>query len=94
MRQADYALVSGGKRPQYIAMRISADLCSEVSGKGNDPEVERVQEEGHGLFLSTRQTMIGERAGEGVVKQKPVSNAAIHVDVRGRKSPSFLAAFH
>ncbi|CAL8269090.1 unnamed protein product [Arctogadus glacialis] len=78
MRQGDYALVSGGKRPQYIApiaMRISADLCSEVSGEGNDPEVDgpkrqeaRVQEEGHGLLLSPRQAMIGERAGEGVVK--------------------------
>ncbi|CAL8332882.1 unnamed protein product [Boreogadus saida] len=65
MRPADYALVSGGKRPQYIApiaMRISADLCSEVNGEGNDPEVDgpkrqeaRVQEEGHGLLLSPRQ---------------------------------------
>ena len=71
MRQADYALVSGGKRPQYIApiaMRISADLCSEVSGEGNNPETNgpkrqeargqeegqeaRGQEEGHSLLLS------------------------------------------
>ena len=51
-----------------------------MSGEGNDPEVDgpkrqeaRVQEEGHGLLLSPRQAMIGERAGEGVVKQKPVS---------------------
>ena len=57
-----------------------AYLCSEVSVDGNDPEVDgpkrqeaRVQEEGHGLLLSPRQAMIGERAGEGVVKQKPVS---------------------
>ncbi|CAL8331684.1 unnamed protein product [Arctogadus glacialis] len=61
-------------------MRRCAYLCSEVSVDGNDPEVDgpkrqeaRVQEEGHGLLLSPRQAMIGERAGEGVVKQKPVS---------------------
>ncbi|CAL8289440.1 unnamed protein product [Boreogadus saida] len=97
MRQADYTLVSGGKRPQYIApiaMRISADLCSEESGEGNDPEVDgpkrqeaRVQEEGHGLPLSPRQAMIGERAGEGVVKQKPVSkqkHSSVVVEGGGR----------
>ncbi|CAL8383683.1 unnamed protein product [Arctogadus glacialis] len=62
------------------SMRRCAYLCSEVSGEGNDPEVDvpkrqeaRVQEEGHGLLLSPRQAMISERAGEGVVKQKPVS---------------------
>ena len=61
-------------------MRRCAYLCSEVSGEGNDPEMDgpkrqeaRVQEEGHGLLLSPRQAMIGERAGEGVVKQKTVS---------------------
>ncbi|CAL8266895.1 unnamed protein product [Boreogadus saida] len=61
-------------------MQRCAYLCSEVNGEGNDPEVDgpkrqeaRVQEEGHGLLLSPRQAMIGERAGVGVVKQKPVS---------------------
>ncbi|CAL8234702.1 unnamed protein product [Boreogadus saida] len=81
MRPADYALVRGGKRPQYIppiAMRISADLCSEVNGKGNDPKwtgrrgrKREFRRKGTALLLSPRQAMLGEQAGMGVVKQSP-----------------------